>query len=388
MTSIWQLPPETTDVAIVGGGLTGVSIAYALAERGIDCCLLERERLAAGASGRNDGQVILDTVDFYPDMKQQYGEAVAKRMLRFKRMGQESMDAAIAAANAAELMSYHRAGSLNLAINDAEARKIEAAVAEMNRDGYPVELVERDRIESLIQTRRFAVGKWDRRDASVNPAALTRWIGAEALRRGAGIYEGVAARSVSPGLVVHEHGELRCEIAIMAVNAYAPQMSAEFESYVFPHRGQVLATAPTDIRIEPLSCIANFGYDYWHWTADGRLIIGGARYRDEHAERGFDSMVNPKVQAGLEELIRDFYPQFADRLTVARRWAGIMGFSRDGLPIIGPVGGDPALWCAIGFTGYGLGLCWAVGVAIADTLDGRDSEFAEILPTFAPSRFS
>ena len=64
-----------------------------------------------------------------------------------------------------------------------------------------------------------------------------------------------------------------------------------------------------------------------------------------------------------------------------------MGFSRDGKPIIGPLKGDPSLWAAVGFTGYGLGMCWSVGEAIAQVLSDETSELTEILPIFSPNRF-
>ena len=64
--SIWNLPPNHSDVVIIGGGLMGCSIAYQLASRGIQCCLLEAKRIASGASGRNDGQIILEDRGLLP----------------------------------------------------------------------------------------------------------------------------------------------------------------------------------------------------------------------------------------------------------------------------------------------------------------------------------
>ncbi len=387
MMSLWHFPPDRIDVAVVGGGLTGVSIAYQLASRGIACCLLEKDRLAAGASGRNDGQVILETADFYSVMKQQYGEESAYKTLRFKRLGQEHMDGLLRRAPASLELAYQQVGSLTLAINDAEAQKIEEASAEMVRDGFEVELVDRDRIDAMIHTRRFAMGKFDAYDATVNPVALTRFIGAEAARMGAVIVENCPVKTVEPGKIVYEGGEMACEVAILATNAYTPMIDPAFENLVFPTRGQILATEPSEVRIPPYACIVNFGYDYWHWTGDGRLILGGCRYADEHGERGFEEEVNPKVQAALETFYRQTYPQYAG-LRIERRWSGLMGFSRDGLPIIGTVGGDPSLWCAVGFTGYGLGICWSVGEAAAQALNDEVTELTEILPMFSPSRFS
>lgn len=385
--SIWNLPPEHADVVIVGGGLMGCSIAYQLATRGIECCLLEAKRIASGASGRNDGQIILETADYYPRMKAVYGKQAAFRLLDFKRRGQELMHDFLQPYQEHHSLAYHRHGSLTLAINEAEAALLETATQEMRQDGFEVTLMERQAIAEKIGTERFALGKWDENDASVNPAELTRFIAAKAREAGAVIVEGLPVTKAESGFVEHAHGRTQAEIVIMATNAYTSQLIPDFDKLIFPIRGQILATQPSDMRFPPIGCIANFGYDYWHWTADGRLILGGRRYIDEHGEVGFDDdFVNPKVSHALDEFAKETYPNFP--LQVAHRWSGIMGFSKDGRPLIGPIGGDPTFWAAAGFTGYGLGLCWAVGLGVAQILNDETSPLTDILPDFSPSRFT
>lgn len=385
--SFWNVPPLHADVVIVGGGLMGCAIAYQLAIRGIDCCLLEAKQLASGASGRNDGQIILETADYYQRMKAVYGEAQAFRLLDFKRRGQNLMHEFLSDFKHHQSLAYHQAGSLTLAINDAEAKVLEEACEEMLKDGFEVSLVNQSFIEEKIQTRRFQIGKWDSADASVNPAELTRLIAAEARAKGAAILEGVKVERIDQNQLVHSQGKTSFEICILATNAYTPQILPDFEKLIFPIRGQILASRPSKKRIPAIGCITNFGYDYWHWTADGRLILGGRRYTNEHREIGYDDdFVNPIVSAELDQFAAETYPDF--ELDIAARWSGIMGFSKDGRPLIGPVSGYSNLWCAAGFTGYGLGLCWAVGQAVAEVLNDEVSSLTEILPDFSPSRFT
>ena len=175
-----------------------------------------------------------------------------------------------------ESLAYHRQGSLTLAINEAEATLLQTATRDMQRDGFDVTLLDRTAIAEKIGTQRFDIGKWDAEDASVNPAELTRFIAAKAREAGATLVEGVAVTKVESGKVTHAFGNTAAEIVIMATNAYTPRLLPDFEKLIFPIRGQILATEPTDVRLPPIGCIANFGYDYWHWTADGRLILGRA----------------------------------------------------------------------------------------------------------------
>ena len=385
--SIWNSPPTQADVVIVGGGLMGCSIAYHLADHGVQCCLFEANRLASGASGRNDGQIILETADYYPRMKATYGRDAAFRLLDFKRRGQRLMHEFLAPFKDHSALAYHQQGSLTLAINEAEARIMETATREMQEDGFEVNLIDRDGIADKIATRRFEIGKWDANDASVNPAELTRLIASRAREKGALILEGTPVSQAASGSVRHAYGETQAEIVILATNAYTAKLLPDFQNLIFPIRGQVLATHPTEIRLPPIGCITNFGYDYWHWTQDGRLILGGRRYIDEHGEVGYDDgFVNPKVSQALDDFAKETYPDLD--YTVDQRWSGIMGFSKDGRPLIGPISGDPSFWSAAGFTGYGLGLCWAVGLAVAQVLNDEKSPLTDILPDFSPSRFA
>lgn len=386
-TPYWQMPPQKTDVLIIGGGLMGTSIAYHLAKKDIHATLIEAKTLAAGASGRNDGQIILETADYYHRMQEVYGADQAKQILFFKRSGQTRQESFLQPFKHLPQLAFHKQGSLTLAYNDAEAKMIEKAVEVMSKDGFETTLVNQDQIDAMIQTRYFQMGKLDQHDASINPSALTHLTAAEAQRQGATIIEHCPVSHVESGKVKHIHGETEADLIILATNAYTASLLPNFEPLVFPIRGQVLATDPIPgISIPAYACITNFGYDYWHWTEAGELILGGRRFIDEHGETGTADVVNPKVQQALEDFGSEMYPQFAP-FNINKRWSGIMGFSKDGKPIIGPIDGDPTLWCAVGFTGYGLGMCWSVGEAVAEVLNDEQSELTECLPIFSPNRF-
>jgi glycine/D-amino acid oxidase-like deaminating enzyme len=163
-----------------------------------------------------------------------------------------------------------------------------------------------------------------------------------------------------------------------------PEVHAFFQpNKVFSVRGQMLSTKT----VPPLfkGCMtANHGYEYWRQTPDGRVVLGGFRWRSNDYELGVaDESTTPDVQVAAEEFLHDRFPDHDWQ--VEYRWGGVMGFSADGLPFIGPLPGHSDLMVAGGFTGYGMGFGTLAGEAAADlALYGRTDTDIEL---FNPSRF-
>ena len=144
-------------------------------------------------------------------------------------------------------------------------------------------------------------------------------------------------------------------------------------------RGQMLATAP-DKPLFPQPIYANHGYDYWRQDHQGRIVLGGWRNLDPENEVGHDETVSPSIQDNMEAVLRTG----GGEAPVSHRWAGIMGFSRDGLPIVGPVPGQPAAVVGAGFTGHGFGFAFSAGVGLADLITEGTNP---VVSMFTPHRF-
>ena len=115
---------------------------------------------------------------------------------------------------------------------------------------------------------------------------------------------------------------------------------------------------------------ADQGYDYWRLHR-GRLVLGGRRPVARGEEVGTDETVHPRVQAALDGLVAELFP--GARAEVTHRWAGIMDFSIDGFPWVGPVPGSAGLLGAVGFTGHGFGYATVSAEWLArGILEGRD----------------
>jgi gamma-glutamylputrescine oxidase len=153
------------------------------------------------------------------------------------------------------------------------------------------------------------------------------------------------------------------------------------ERVIKPRRGQVLATAPIAREVAKHPSYAHYGYQYWRQTADGRLVIGGWRDVDLDAETGYDEIVTETIQSAIEAGLRELVPEPVE---IVHRWAGTMGFARDGRPLVGWLDAEHHLAICAGFTGHGMGMAAACTQDLAELLSWKR---APGISTFDPLRF-
>jgi glycine/D-amino acid oxidase-like deaminating enzyme len=174
-------------------------------------------------------------------------------------------------------------------------------------------------------------------------------------------------------------GTVSATRVIVATNAYTAELFPGVP--IAPKRGQVLATQPVDRVIVPFPMYANRGYLYWRQTDGGRLVVGGARDMDLQGEVGIEERLHTEIQEVLERLAGRITGQ---ALPSMFRWAGIMGFTPDLLPIVGAVPGSEGLYIAAGFSGHGVSLALQSGMEVARMALGQAACAPE---AFDPARF-
>ena len=99
-------------------------------------------------------------------------------------------------------------------------------------------------------------------------------------------------------------------------------------------------------------------------------MIGGFRQLEVDTEKGFSDHTTEVIQSALHEFVKKHLPRFATA-KVSHRWAGVMGFSVDGEPIIGSLPTDNQIFFSGGFTGHGIGLAFHTGKCLVDLIFGR-----------------
>jgi len=371
------------EALIVGGGIAGITLAWTLAEQDCRVALLDAGPLAGAASGRNAGFLMAAPAEPYNEMIALWGRPGARAMLEIGRRSHQRIRQLVETLGID--CDYRVRGSLRLACSEEEAWDFRESLAALKADGFPLEEWEAARAAPQSASRRFHTAFFTAEDGELHPVRFLHGLARAALGRGARLFE----RSPLLGATWREGlweartqgGRVRARALVLATNAWAPLLCRPLAGIIAPRRGQMLSTAPLERTVAPCPSYANFGYQYWRQLPDGRLVIGGWRDLDLDGEVGLDIDLTPRIQDAIERGLRDLVPEGA---TIEHRWAGTMGFARDGRPLVGWLDASHQLAVCAGFTGHGMGMAAACTLDLAELLAFRP---APGIASFDPARY-
>lgn len=369
--SLWQRGPGDrieASVAIVGGGVCGLSAALECEARGVDAVIIERERVGAGASGRNAGYLMRGMAESYAVACDVYGRERTKAVWAWS----EENLAALRAIGAGRAAGFEDRASCLVAMGEAEEAELRRSAGLLREDGFAVELLEspQDR-DALWRSGRALLGLVNPGDAVCDPVALLG-----VLRAGLDSTRIVEACEVfaverEGGLLwVRARGvDVVAERVLVAANAWIGALAPSLRGVIEPKRGQMLAAMPAESTALEFAYYLNRGDEYIRSGPGGVVLVGGCRRFEPEGEAGDRGGVHPAVQDRLEGYLRDLV---TDDYEVVARWSGVMGFSPDGLPILGPTVEDGRVWVCGGFTGHGMSLGHLAGRRAAAAMLGFD----------------
>jgi glycine/D-amino acid oxidase-like deaminating enzyme len=375
----------TADVAVLGGGLTGVAAAYFLAARGCKVAIVERDVLASGASGRNAGFLLRGVASTYSVAIKSHGQERSKLLWTISRDNHALIHSLVESEKLDCL--YAARGSYTLALSEQEAKALSRSAQALHEDGFPAEYLDDAAVERVFPGGGFLAGLFNPGDGEIHPVRFVRGLARVAERKGACIFERTPVTKLDVGatsaVLETPGGRLSSSMVLLASNAWTGLLHPYFEGAIVGMRGQMLATAPCPQRILPAPVYADFGFEYFRQLPDGRVLAGGGRRSSLDTELTFADRPTEKVQGAVESFLHSCFPATRG-LAVTHRWAGIMGFSCDELPNVGPVPGSVNVYAAAGYHGHGLGYAIIAGKAVSEMmLDGKTSVPGEI---FSPRR--
>jgi glycine/D-amino acid oxidase-like deaminating enzyme len=309
-----------------------------LRDRGVDAILVERDHLAAGASGRNAGFLLAGVAENYARAVARYGRTVAAEVWSFTIENH-----ALLAARVGGFDSGHKVrGSLTVALDIDEASSLDEAATLLAEDRLPGVIADIGEVPGALRSLL------NPGDGEIDPVRLTRGLAAAHADR---VHENRVVVAVEDGpnraVVRLEGTSIDADAVVLATNAWTGELLAV---PISPMRAQMAATAPV-MRAIYRPVYADWGNRYWRQRDDGSVLVGGFRHHALAEEVGYDARPSAAVQAHIDSQIDQLVPHAA----VTHRWAGIMGFSADGLPLVGLMPGVERIHVCAGYTGHGMG---------------------------------
>jgi len=360
------------DVAVVGGGLAGLSAAIDLRDKGFDVCLLEAGEIGGGASGRNGGQAIHGLACDQEVFEQQLGLDDAKRVWQLsiealdllrQRIGDHGIDC------------DWQSGYLGLATSASKGRALsEWADRTEAVYGYPLERIAPAEIGRWIASPRFHSGIHDPRSGHLHPLKYTLGLARAAAAAGVRIHEHsavTALEATEPALLRTAQGRLSARQVLLAGNVYLGGLVPRLEPRIMPVGTYIACSEALDpalatslIPSRSAVCDTNFVVEYFRTTADHRMLYGGrVSYSTATPMRLAESM--------RARMLRSF-PQLA-HAKVEYAWGGFVDISMNRAPDFGRIGGN--VYYLQGFSGHGLALTGMAGRLVAEAMAGEASRF-------------
>ncbi len=376
------------DVAIIGGGFTGLSTAYHLLKfsPGIRVALLEAEVIGFGASGRNAG--------FNMTL---FGLTLSLTALRFgkskAREAHHYMERAVDTVRdlVHELSidcDYEHPGFLRVATSEKYKARIQHEIEIAHKLGLEgIEWMEKEEVQSQVSSPMFLGAWWEPRCGLLNPAKLA-WGWKDVITRmGVSVYEQtpvieIAKHAGTPAIVARTPGgSIFAERLVLATNAYS-HLIPQIKRKQVPAFTHIVLTEPlSDYHFREIGWKNRQGIEdarnlvhYFRLTSDNRLLMGGRdislAYGDE-----MDKDENPDIFSGLEADVKRIFPVLSD-IRFTHRWGGPVSVTVDMAPAIGCIG-DRRLVYSLGCMGHGVSLTHLNGRTVADLILDRKTDLTD-----------
>ncbi|HEX3277540.1 MAG TPA: FAD-dependent oxidoreductase [Thermoleophilaceae bacterium] len=341
------------DACVIGAGVAGLSCARALAQRGVETIVLERDTVAGGASGRNGGFLLAGLAAFYVDAREP--ELYARTLA-----AQEEIYELAASLGAVD--AVRRTGLLRVSASEEEADHVRRQVDALKADGFPAELVEREQLPEALQPA-FHNACLTPNDGALHPARWIKALAGAAEEAGARICEDTPVTAPPrDGRVVADGGSVRARHVIVAADGALPVLVPSLAGRVRARRLHMVATEPLSERLVDCPVYARWGFEYFQQPPDGRLLAGGFSDLDGDASYTDRYEGNPAVWERIERYLAEVLGVTAP---ITHRWVGIVGYTDDLLPFVGEVPGSPGVYAAGGYSGHGNVLGYLAGKQMA-----------------------
>ena len=364
------------DVVVVGAGFACLSAAIDLAKRGYKVVVLEAQQICSGASGRNGGQVLVGVACGQQLLEKQLGQGDARKIWNMTLQAAQLVDARISEFEI-ECDRVHGALTVADSARKAKALQYEADWLQAHY-GFAQERICASALPDYIAGKRYCVATYEKVSGHLHPLWYGLGLARAALALGVQIFEHSAVEQLLRGAAlqaVTKHGTVRAAFGVLAGNCmlaeYGQRLAPEIAPRVMPVGTYMIATETLGPDLcrrllphNPAVCDNNFVLDYFRFSKDHRLLMGG--------QVSYSTRTPADLRKNMVQRAVSIFPDLKG-VNAEFLWGGFVDISMNRAPDFGRL--DHNLYYLQGFSGHGVALTGLAGQMVAQAIAGQAEQF-------------
>jgi len=369
------------DVAIVGGGFTGVNTALELAEKGLKVAIIEAEKVAWGATGRNGGQVtgsLSGDEAMRKQMRKKLGKDVDDFIWNLRFRGHDIIKGRVEKYGIDCDLKF---GHLHAAYKPSHMKELRDNYEEAITRGMgeQVQLLSKDEMPEYLESPIYHGALYNKKNMHLHSLNLCLGEARAAESLGALIFENSPVINIDhgnnsagvPPKVITEKGTVTANTVMLAGNAYHRLERLKMSGKIFPAAGGIVATEqlsdevvnainPKDLAV--YDC--RFVLDYYRLTADNRLLFGGGANYSGRPSRDIEAELRPAIERTFPRL---------KGVKIDFQWSGMMGIVMNRIPQLGKLSEN--VFYAQGYSGHGIATSHIISEIMANAITGHMEDY-------------
>ncbi len=360
--------PEKVDVAVIGGGFTGLSAARALAKRNLKVAVLETETIGWGASSRNGGMTLTGLKPSMQSVIKKYGRDLTKQLFQ---VSLDSVDTVEQVVKEEKIdCGFKRYGHLYVASKPHHFDSFYDEVDFMAKEfDHKVRVVPPNELRDEIGSSIYHGGIVDEVSGGLNPAQYVAGLARAAEKAGASLHAQARVNSLTRRgtrfFIQTKRGNVEAESVLVGTSGYTGNVTKKLQRKIIPIGSFIIATEKlSDKLARELSPKNRMIFDSMHYLNyfrlwDNRMIFGGrAAFFPENK-----NTITRSAEILRREMIR-VYPQLKDA-KIEYAWGGTLDFAFDMMTHVGEMDG---VYYSLGYAGHGVAMASHLGKTVAEAM--------------------